>query len=87
MKHVFNTDNNHGSEKMYFLDIDECRTPANNCRYACKNLVGSFMCVCPEGFEQIGPGDVCKGMLHDVLILYTFRECYQVKNCTKFDRF
>ena len=31
------------------VDVDECTTPANNCRFACKNLIGSFICICPEG--------------------------------------
>jgi len=52
-------------------DIDECRSPTNNCRHACKNLVGSFMCICPEGFEQIGLGDVCKGTRCFTHHLYT----------------
>ena len=40
--------------------MDECSTPANTCRYACKNLVGSFMCVCPEGYVEAGR-DQCRG--------------------------
>jgi len=44
------------------VDVDECRTSANNCRYACKNIVGSFVCICPDGYEQIGPSDVCQGI-------------------------
>lgn len=47
-------------------DVDECQTRANNCRYACKNLVGSFMCVCPEGFT--GTGDNCRGIAYEILI-------------------
>ena len=38
-----------------FSDVDECQTEINNCRYACKNLVGSFMCICPEGYTQVLP--------------------------------
>ena len=40
---------------MYLTDVDECETPANNCPYACKNLVGTFRCICPEGYT---PGSV-----------------------------
>ena len=43
-----------------FIDVDECQTQANTCRYACKNLVGSFMCICPEGYREIGPNQ-CVG--------------------------
>lgn len=41
-------------------DVDECATPVNKCRYACKNTVGSFLCVCPDGFTQVGQ-DECRG--------------------------
>ena len=40
--------------------MDECATPANNCKFACKNLIGSFMCICPEGFTQVGMTDDCR---------------------------
>lgn len=43
-----------------FLDVDECATPANNCKFACKNLIGSFMCICPEGYTQVGMTDDCR---------------------------
>ena len=42
------------------VDVDECSTPVNTCRYACKNLVGTFMCICPEGYKDIGR-DQCRG--------------------------
>ena len=48
------------SSLFLFTDVDECSTPANRCRYACKNTIGSFMCVCPEGFNQVGKDD-CRG--------------------------
>jgi hypothetical protein len=41
------------------LDVDECLTPANNCKFACKNLIGSFACICPEGYVQVGT-DECR---------------------------
>ena len=50
-----------------FPDVDECSTPANRCRYACKNTVGSFLCVCPEGFNQIGK-DECRGKQSHLVI-------------------
>lgn len=40
--------------------MDECVTPANNCKFQCKNLVGSFMCICPPGYTQVGLTDDCK---------------------------
>lgn len=41
-------------------DVDECVTPANNCKFQCKNLIGSFMCICPEGYTQVGMTDDCR---------------------------
>ena len=42
------------------LDENECETPANNCPYLCKNLIGSFMCICPDGYEQVGSTGECR---------------------------
>jgi len=33
---------------------------ANNCRYDCKNIIGTFMCVCPEGYRKVGVTDECE---------------------------
>ena len=44
----------------FLIDINECDSQANTCRYACKNLIGSFMCVCPEGFRKLDVGDECE---------------------------
>ncbi|CAL4061316.1 unnamed protein product, partial [Meganyctiphanes norvegica] len=41
-------------------DVNECSTPANNCKFLCKNLIGTFMCICPEGYQQVGMIDDCK---------------------------
>jgi len=48
------------SYKFLFPDVDECATPANNCRFQCKNLIGTFMCICPPGYQKIGMADECK---------------------------
>ena len=45
-------------------DLDECESSLNDCRYECKNLVGSYMCVCPDGYTQIADADECIGKLH-----------------------
>ena len=31
--------------------------------------VGSFVCICPDGYEQIGPSDVCQGIPHPLISL------------------
>ena len=35
-------------------------TEANNCKYACKNLIGTFVCTCPEGYRKPGLEDECE---------------------------
>jgi hypothetical protein len=45
---------------LLFLDVDECATPANNCKFMCKNLIGTFVCTCPAGYQQVGMVDDCR---------------------------
>ena len=42
------------------MDLNECESEANNCRYDCKNIIGTFMCVCPEGYRKVGVTDECE---------------------------
>ena len=48
-------------------DVDECKTPANTCKYMCKNLIGTFMCICPDGYQQVGRTDDCRDVNECVL--------------------
>ena len=43
----------------YISDVNECQTEANNCKYQCKNLIGTFLCTCPDGFRKVGMEDEC----------------------------
>ena len=48
---------------MYQEDIDECMETERPCkdRWAtCQNTVGSFKCLCPDGFEMDDKG-YCQG--------------------------
>lgn len=52
----------------FFLDINECdeykstlRCPRNS---ECRNLEGSYECLCHTGYEKtVGTGNTCNGML------------------------
>jgi hypothetical protein len=44
-------------------DLNECELDAvNTCRFECKNLIGSFMCVCPDGYRKVGFRDECEDL-------------------------
>lgn len=45
---------------LHCTDVNECLTPANNCKFICKNTIGSFTCGCPEGFTKIPMTDDCQ---------------------------
>ena len=53
---------NHKTMCFIFTDLDECQTSANTCRHRCKNIIGKFMCLCPDGYTAVnGNGNICLG--------------------------
>ena len=42
-------------------DVDECENGENHCKYSqlCVNSMGTYSCICPEGFVQKGFGNKC----------------------------
>lgn len=45
-----------------FSDIDECVQTPNPCAYQCRNVPGSFRCLCPPGTVLLGDGRSCAGL-------------------------
>lgn len=45
-----------------FPDIDECLQTPNPCAYQCRNVPGSFRCLCPPGTVLLGDGRSCAGL-------------------------
>lgn len=43
-------------------DVDECLQTPNPCAYQCRNVPGSFRCLCPPGTVLLGDGRSCAGL-------------------------
>lgn len=46
------------------LDLDECAEGLHDCEsrgMMCKNLIGTFMCICPPGMTRRPDGEGCVG--------------------------
>lgn len=56
---------------MLILDVDECAAGTDNCdsNAQCRNAIGSFNCICLQGYS--GSGLACYGKV-DEIKLYAF---------------
>ena len=45
------------------LDINECLTNEGGCEHNCSNTMGSFECLCQQGFILASDGLQCDGKL------------------------
>ena len=43
-------------------DVDECREELDTCAFRCQNVVGTFRCTCPRGYQLSTDGKHCEGM-------------------------
>lgn len=47
-----------------FTDQDECEEGLHDCeekQMTCKNLIGTFMCICGPGYQRRPNGEGCMG--------------------------
>ena len=42
-------------------DIDECLIENGGCSHQCINGIGSYVCICTNGYELSGDGKTCNG--------------------------
>jgi hypothetical protein len=45
-----------------FTDINECMEDPPVCSHQCRNVKGSFKCLCPRGYVLLEDGRTCSGM-------------------------
>ena len=50
-----------------FSDIDECTRDEHDCNQLCINTVGSYECMCRDGYFLHQDGKTCLGKLQKVL--------------------
>ncbi|CAH1263916.1 NOTCH1 [Branchiostoma lanceolatum] len=41
------------------VDINECELGGNGCQHSCQNTIGSYKCVCRDGYMTIDPNGQC----------------------------
>lgn len=47
---------------IFVLDVDECAQSSSLCGYQCRNVPGSFRCLCPPGTVLLVDGRSCAGL-------------------------
>ena len=45
----------------FLPDIDECLLDTDNCSQNCSNTIGSYQCLCDEGYRLDPDGLTCNG--------------------------
>lgn len=53
-----------GLSRGLIADLDECAEGLHDCEsrgMLCKNLIGTFMCICPPGMQRRPDGEGCTG--------------------------
>ncbi|XP_034126839.1 dorsal-ventral patterning protein tolloid isoform X3 [Drosophila guanche] len=49
-----------GFAAVFFTDIDECAVNNGGCQHECRNTIGSYMCLCHNGYSLHENGHDCK---------------------------
>lgn len=51
-------------DRTFFTDEDECEEGKHDCtekQMECKNLIGTYMCICGPGYQRRPDGEGCVG--------------------------
>ena len=57
------------------VDIDECIIDNGGCEVTCDNVIGSFVCQCPSGYELANNGISCRGR-YKCLCVHKYKNHY-----------
>ena len=57
-------------------DINECSVDKSVCAYRCRNLLGSYKCLCPPGQKLLADKRSCAGTIVYAHFMYMLRHCY-----------
>lgn len=49
-----------GFAAVFFTDIDECAVNNGGCQHECRNTIGSYICMCHNGYSMHENGHDCK---------------------------
>ena len=63
------------------VDIDECSASINVCdalNTICVNTIGSFSCICTNGYTQAGDGKICVLLREYISQLILALGCYSL---------
>ena len=52
------------------IDVNECQTNGGGCEHNCSNTVGSFECLCQQGFSLASDGLQCNGKVTAFFPMY-----------------
>ena len=47
--------------QIFFIDIDECLVENGGCQHVCLNKMGSYECLCRNGYTLLGDEKTCVG--------------------------
>ena len=67
---------------LLIADIDECLTNSTGCSQTCNNTIGSFHCVCNQGYALSDDGRICRDI--DECAMST-RNCQSDQVCVNTD--
>ena len=55
------------STLMSFIDIDECSEGISGCSQICSNTIGSYSCICQNGYQLGSDDHTCLGKIINAL--------------------